>query len=363
VASLPLIESLGPKHAAEVGEFAKALESLGVARADLGNVPGAPHPAFGNYDGHLLFAERLREYVSGEESLAAARGALDLLLDVAAGGRRPIPYYALLLADGDRMGKVIDSQRDAAAHRRLSRALAGFAARVRDVVESHKGSLVYAGGDDVLAFTPLHTVLHCARALADAFHASLEDFRDTEGATPTLSVGVAIAHHLDPLSDALVLARSAEKRAKSFPGKNALSVVVSKRSGADRFAVGSWGATGSEEAALDRRLLRFIDLHLKAAIPSGVAYELSDLARRLGSGLGETPPPEFDAMIRAEAMRVMRRKRAEHGAAELTPQVLEAIDSLIMSGGGSVADLSAEMIIAGLFADAVRLADREGNGQ
>lgn len=356
VASLPLIESIGAGHAAEVREFADTLEKLGVSRGDLGNVPGLSHPSFGSYDGHLLFAERLGEYLTGEESLAAARKALERFLNAAAGGRRPIPYYALLLADGDRMGKVIDSQRSAADHRRVSRALARFASEVRGVVELHKGSLVYAGGDDVLAFVPLHTVLRCARALAETFSVSLKDFHDLEGMSPTLSVGVAVAHHMDPLSDTMALARSAEKRAKAVPGKNALAVVVSKRSGADRSAVGTWGTPGAEEDALDRRLLRFVDLHLAAAIPAGVAYELSDLSRHLGAGMGEAPPPEYEEMIRVEAMRIMRRKRAERGAADLAPEVLDDMDSLITAARGSVAELSAELIIAGLFAEAVRLA-------
>jgi CRISPR-associated protein Cmr2 len=142
VAALPLIDSIGIAHASEVREFGRALEELGVTKADLGNVPGAPHPAFGNYDGHLLFAERMREFLEGEEQLTKARAALDKFLNSAAGGRRPIPYYALLLADGDRMGKVIDSQKAEEDHRRLSRALADFAAGARAVVESHKGSLV-----------------------------------------------------------------------------------------------------------------------------------------------------------------------------------------------------------------------------
>jgi CRISPR-associated protein Cmr2 len=355
VASLPLIDSIDARHAAEVREFVGGLESLGVTRGDLGNVPGPPHPAFGNYDGHLLFVERMREYLTGEENLGTAHAALDQFLSAAAGGRQPIPYYALLLADGDRMGKVIDAQRDADAHRRLSRALAGFSGGVRDIVEAHKGSLVYAGGDDVLAFAPLHTVLRAARELAETFRDSLEGFRDLEGACPTLSVGIAVAHHMDPLSDALALARSAEKRAKAFPGKNALAVVVSKRNGVDRSAVGAWGVAGADEDALDRRLLKFVNLHVAAAIPSGVAYELSDLALRLGAEAGYEIPREYEEIIRTEAMRIMRRKRGERGAAELSPEVLQVMDLLITAGSRSVAELSAELIIAGLFADAVRL--------
>jgi CRISPR-associated protein Cmr2 len=261
------------------------------------------------------------------------------------------------------MGKIIDSQRDVGAHRKLSRALAGFAAKARDIVESHKGSLIYAGGDDVLAFAPLHTLLLCARQLAETFRSSMKGFTDLEGASPTLSVGVAVAHHLNPLSDTLALARSAEKRAKAFPGKNALAVVISKRSGIDRFAVGAWGVGAPDEDALDRRLLRFVDLYMAAAIPSGVAYELSDLARRLGSGMGEAPPPEYKEMIRAESMRIVRRKKGERGAVELSPMVLEAMDSLITSDNGSVAELSTELIIAGLFAEAVRLAAGKDGAQ
>jgi CRISPR-associated protein Cmr2 len=196
--------------------------------------------------------------------------------------------------------------------------------------------------------------------LAEKFRASLKSFTDIDGISPTLSVGLAVAHHMDPLSDALALARSAEKRAKSFPGKNALAVVVSKRSGVDRFAVGTWGETAASEDALDRRLLRFVALHSDAAIPTGVAYELTDLARRLGAGVDNNPPPEYEEMMRAEAVRIMRRKKSERGGAELSPTVLGEMESIVTSGVGSVAELSAELIIAGLLSDAARLADGEG---
>jgi CRISPR-associated protein Cmr2 len=296
VASLPLIESIAPGHAAEVRGFAKTLESLGVTRGDMGNVPGAPHPAFGSYDGHLLFAERLREYLPGEETLAAARSALEQFLSAAAGGRRPIPYYALLLADGDRMGKIIDSQRDVGAHRRLSRALAGYAGKARDIVESHKGSLIYAGGDDVLAFAPLHTVLLCARQLAETFRTSMKGFRDLERASPTLSVGVAVAHHLNPLSDTLALARSAEKRAKAFPGKNALdadtvafdmparvrSAIDASTGGGARVSAELAAAATRYPAALTSAA-GFVPPDFTAALQPGGKQDVNEFAKALSS--------------------------------------------------------------------------------
>lgn len=152
---------------------------------------------------------------------------------------RPEPYYVLLHADGDRMGEAIDhqSQRGLQAHRNLSNKLAlNFAARVQGIVEQHKGCLVYAGGDDVLALLPLHTALRCAKALAQAFQDAMRGFGKAQD--PTLSVGLAIVHHLEPLQDALELVRRVEKFAKEGPPntppdkkRNALAVAYSPRSG------------------------------------------------------------------------------------------------------------------------------------
>jgi CRISPR-associated protein Cmr2 len=74
----------------------------------------------------------------------------------------PYPYVACLMADGDHMGRAIERLADANSHRAFSRALSDFAAEARRIVEQeHLGSLVYAGGDDVLAFLPLPEALAC----------------------------------------------------------------------------------------------------------------------------------------------------------------------------------------------------------
>ena len=61
----------------------------------------------------------------------------------------------------------------------------------------------------------------------------------------TLSIGIAIYHHLEPLNDALELARNAEKIAKKVDGKNALAITLSKRGSGDRTITGSWSKSGS----------------------------------------------------------------------------------------------------------------------
>lgn len=350
VAALPLLGRLTEQHRSAVDEYISNLKKLGISSDALDSVP-RPYPVFGRHDGHLLFEERLSEYFEAKDESERAKQALRNFLKKALGGERPSPYYALLLADGDRMGKVINEQENAEQHRKLSRCLSDFTREVGRIVSSHEGSLVYSGGDDVLAFVPLHTVLDCARDLAEKFCRQLVDFKvleDGKPTSPTLSVGIVIAHHLEPLSDVLELARAAEKVAKSVPGKNALAVTLSKRSGVERTVQGRW-----EE--LDQRLGWFIKLHRIEAISGGVAYELRNLALVL-----ETSEQEVSAVLQqimgVEAKRILRRKEVQRGSRSIGEAELKRLYKLIDKKGLSVKQLADELIIAREFAAVLDLA-------
>lgn len=248
------------------------------------------------------------------------------------------------------MGKAIDAQKSASAHRNLSQQLAEFAQTVEEIVEEeHQGSLIYAGGDDVLAFLPLHKVLACARKLAETFRAQMAKFETEEKISPTLSVGIAITHHIEPLSDALQLVRDAEKKAKQVEGKNALAITLSKRSGGERTVSGRWGA-------LDVRLEKFIEFHQREWIPDGVAYELQQLSIELAA------VPEA---IYPEAKRILKRKRAQRGQEKIQEGVIDQIlqhlkpddtqESSISTA--HLSNLANELIIASHLAQALEQAD------
>ena len=339
----------------------------------LGHIPKdatlKPHQYFCNedgrllYDGHLLFKERLREVFPDKDKRKEAEDALKAFLKRAFDKEEyPHPYYTILHADGDRMGAAIDKQamNGFEAHQRLSLCLSKFAGKVKVIVEkNHEGSCVYAGGDDVLALLPLHTALQCARKLADEFRNDLKDFTDSEGNKPTLSVGLAVGHHLDPIQDTLALAREAEKIAKKqVPGKNALAVTVRKRSGADRTVKGSWDESKSD-GALDCRLNRFVFLHLSDELPDAAAYELHDLALRL------KPPKDAsdDEKVilpqaqHAEARRILKRKQPKHGEEKtLADGVYEYLHGLLDSPGLSLEELANEIIVAREFEQAFKQA-------
>ena len=374
VAALPLLKRLTPNKQGDLDRYLQALRDLDLPTDAFGDVPGAPHPVFGQRDGHLLFEERLAEYLD-EGPLSDAREALRTFLKAAFGVERPSPYYALLLADGDRMGKVIDHIETPERHRELSQKLAVFAKKAREIVEADDGWLIYSGGDDVLAFVPLHTVLSCAKHLADAFADKMQGFTDVDDYTPTLSVGVAVCHHLDPLSDALDLARGAEREAKV--SRNALAVTVSKRSGVDRTVSGIWGT-------LDRRLALFTGLHLADAVPDGAAYELERLGGQLKVEKGSELYPVLQQAQVAEAVRILSRKQPQHGQekklaedtlkaltemlqgnkpGEMQPSVAERSSVATGEGPKSATDeivmvdqLGRELVVARVFADAFRQA-------
>lgn len=184
----------------------------------------------------------------------------------------PYPYVACLVADGDRMGRAIDSLGSADAHRALSKALAGFAKAARKVVEQqHRGALVYAGGDDVLAFVSLPEALDCADALRRAFESAMATACGSLPADkrPTLSVGLGIGHVMESMGDLLTLGRQAEREAKR--ARNALAMIVDKRSGGSRVWRAQWCVNPVGTLTDPTRLL----------ISSRKVYEISSILTRL----------------------------------------------------------------------------------
>jgi len=159
------------------------------------------------YEGTVIYKDRhadlKNELGLGDDDLDEVAAVLK---DIGGG---PNPYLAVLVADGDRMGAAISSLTSASDHRAFSQALAGFAAESRKIVNAHNGVLVYAGGDDVMAFLPVNKCLECARKLHDDFASRMAMYGN-----PTLSVGIAIGHFMENLEDLLEYGRSAEKAVK-----------------------------------------------------------------------------------------------------------------------------------------------------
>ena len=262
--------------------------------------------------------DRLRDQ-ENESDLVELENEIENLV-----GHKPEAYYALMLFDGDRMGQILSGdvsmrsintntyvnsfhpQIKAAFERKTTRndvlkqygdtvravspsrhlavssALNDFALHVvPEIVEiEHRGQVIYAGGDDVMAMMPVRDLLSVMRQLRDAYSGdSLEDSQfgwdelartirtnkqrlackggfalisGSEGTKrlmrmmggATASCGAVIAHHQSPLTSVLRELRSSEKRAKNEGNRNAFCITVMKRSGGSLSLVSKWAGMG-----------------------------------------------------------------------------------------------------------------------
>jgi CRISPR-associated protein Cmr2 len=216
---------------------------------------------------------------------------------------KPKKYYAILYLDGDNMGKWLSGEllpeiqyaynskvwgklpkefkgenKDKkesrliqliprkiltpAIHSAISTALRNYAIEfVRKIVEEeHLGKLIYAGGDDVLAFVNLKDLFDVMEKLRWAFsgHIKFENreirvdttnnsgfvLKDgvyylTMGKNATCSMGVVIAHYREPLKIVIDKVFEMNEKAKKA-GKNRFGICLLKHSGEERVGIAEW---------------------------------------------------------------------------------------------------------------------------
>lgn len=137
---------------------------------------------------------------------------------------RPNPFYAMLLMDGDNMGRLIGKH----GEQPITKALSTFTKDVQNIVRSHDGVTIYAGGDDVLAMLPLTKALDCSLSLSKKYVACFKD--DVPKAT--ISAGLVYAHYHIPLSTVMREANHIlDDVAKDQNGRNSIAISVLKNSG------------------------------------------------------------------------------------------------------------------------------------
>ena len=184
---------------------------------------------------------------------------------------RPPSYYAVLRMDADNMGRWLKGEyappvsqvlhakmteyfrrlgTDAlgakrpvgpALHAAISEALNNFASHVApQIVQLCYGTMIYSGGDDVLALIPARRAVACANALRRAFRGEDGRFPGwtavnghlflAMGSEATLSAGIAFVHYKHDLRAAIEAARMAEAHSKQH-GRNRVTLQFMRRSG------------------------------------------------------------------------------------------------------------------------------------
>ena len=142
----------------------------------------------------------------------------------------PSPYYAILLMDGDSLGKQMSHE---ARQLIISKALDNFTQQAQEIVRNNDGFLIYAGGDDVLALLSLDDAIKTANQLRIAYADCFAQASNNETKVhSTLSGAINYCHIGMPLTQVLMDSHDLlDNIAKDGVGRNALAVRVWKPSG------------------------------------------------------------------------------------------------------------------------------------
>lgn len=250
-------------------------------------------------------------------------------------------YFTILLMDGDNMGKLVNGETLASTwesvmhpeiverlknpgfekkyrsnwleifekhrerlvtpsiHAAISESLGDFSLYgVGDIVRKHRGTLIYAGGDDVCAFLPVETSLRAAHEIQRYYTSSYKLMKRNEppvdmaapwepvpgklsinlGKGPGISISgaILICHHKENLSHMITRAHELlDERAKKVQGKAACAIELRKRSGGSRYFVEKW----SQEKTWDSffKIGEAIKSDGIAQISSSLVYRLQQL--------------------------------------------------------------------------------------
>jgi CRISPR-associated protein Cmr2 len=251
-------------------------------------------------DGEWLYEESIscekieREYgikIKDKREVENLKKALENFLEKSKKfGLKPSKYYAIIAMDGDSISdwlsgknapklseiihpsielekelKEIKRPLGPALHISLSTAMRNFALSItkRVVEERYYGKLIYAGGDDVLAFLPLEDLLNVIRELRLLY--SGDNFKDgginsgggyvaignrtymMMGEKASTSAGIVIAHYSHPFSHiAEEVHQVLKEEAKKVKDKDAFAIYLLKRAGEPLQTVSKWKYNGMD---------------------------------------------------------------------------------------------------------------------
>lgn len=166
------------------------------------------------------------------EEWAAAKHGVTLTAtsppDLRAIGQASNGYIGFIYADGNRIGRLLETADDFPSYSQLSQALekatttAVYSALYAHLYQNQRllpFEIITIGGDDVLLIVPAHTALPVARDICAHFTSGMQTAVKEEDA-PTMSAGVVIAQDSNPIYFLHDLARqllhSAKKRSKEM---------------------------------------------------------------------------------------------------------------------------------------------------
>jgi len=137
-------------------------------------------------------------------------------------------YYAIVHADGDSMGKVVEKLKGKDDFQNFSKKLFEYCTTSHKLISNFGGETIFAGGDDLLFFAP---VVSGDKTIFDLCEEISKDFDESFKDEATLSFGVSMQYYKFPLYEALEKSRNLLFDDAKTGAKNNIAFSVTKHSG------------------------------------------------------------------------------------------------------------------------------------
>lgn len=302
------------------------------------------HDDWAHLDGPAWFASSVKQEIAKRKSENKSNDNMLALLNKLykkAGDKKPVPYYAMLLMDGDSMGKLLASMKASGSEGdNLSKSLGQFSESVQAIVGKHNGRTIYAGGDDVMALLPANTAFSAAGSLSRKY---AECFNNN--AKATLSGAIVFAHWKFPLRQVLREAHHLlDDVAKDGTGRDALAIGIMQGGGLNAVWSAPWKVIRGEKDDAFGKLSELIEKFTGNSSDQEITqfnasflYMLRDrFSRLLNKPLGASgsygevsiDADLLVAIANAEYRRRMKRKEREKRSPEETRKEVEPLIAL-----------------------------------
>ena len=251
VAAIPWLLNVDNVAKGDAEVFVHETQGLGFDNSERATAANMGVPWAG-IDSHVWFKSSLERNEWGLEP-SELKTVLDGLKNVceAVKPEKPIPYYAMLVMDGDSMGDLLARLNSPAE---LSRCLKKFTNSVDGIVSDSPrfGRTVYAGGDDVMAMLPAEHAVDVAWELSQYYRSCFAGTA-AEGKA-TISGAIVFAHHQYPLRKVLKTAHELlDDVAKDATGRDAIAIGIIQSSGLNACWSTPWAMFEKDSAKFQRR--------------------------------------------------------------------------------------------------------------
>ncbi len=231
-------------------------------------------------------------------------------------------YYGIISFDGDSMGKWLSGEKIdenkcnlLEFHKSLSGLLGEFSKKAQEIIVEPWGRIVYAGGEDFLAFINAEYLFDAMLSLRTLFdtvvNKPLKKYFKNENDNLTFSAGISISHYKITLSNSIKWAKDMEKKAKEIDGKNSFAIALLKRSGDGKVTKFRWQENSRDEFTLVKEIKNVINNLKEGYFSNNFIYVLGDTINKLSSKdydrLSILDKGTIDEMIRAEVNRLINR--------------------------------------------------------